>query len=320
MPDEARALENEIAKQIAAEEARVRDLVEGTPAEPELTEGRTRRERTRGVATRRLGCAVRKLQEVATRNREWRQVARDASAGWERSQRLSWTLAMSAKRVAEQEARRFEQATVSREDLAQAGFVGLLEAARRFEPSKGIRFATYARWWVQAEVKDALNRSRLLRVPGNAEHQRQKLRRELEAQAARDEPISVQRAAAAVDIDVDTAQRLLALDRPRSLDATWGDDEDGRRGHEALADDATPRPDEVVADRERAARLTEALHTLEDRDAFVLRQRHGIGPGTDGARTLTDVGEELGVSAQRVRQLQKRGERRLREMLGAPSS
>lgn len=311
MPEESRALENELANQIATEEERLRSLVEQTPASSVLTEGRTARERTRGVATRRLGSAVKKLREIARRQRKWRDTAQAAAAGWERSQRLAWTLAMSAKRVAEQEARRFERPSVSRDDLEQAGFVGLLRAARRFEPSKGVRFSTYARWWVQAEVKDALNRSRLLRIPGNAEHLRQKLRKELEAQAERDEPISVRRAAETLDIETDTAQRLLALDQPRSLDATWGDDHEGRMGHEALADEATPTPDEVAERREATARVTDALESLDDRDAFVVRERHGIGPGSPEGRTLSDIGEALGVSAQRVRQLQKRGERQL---------
>jgi len=314
MPDDARAFENELAEQIAAHENRVRAIVEQTPAASELTEGRTDRERTRGVAVRRLGNAVRALQQIARGERRWRELAGQARQGWERSQHLSWTLAMSARQVASQEARRFARTDTMKDDLQQAGFVGLLRAARRFEPSKGVRFTTYARWWVQAEVKEALNRARVVRVPGNAEHLRQKLRAELEAQVARDEPASVARAAAAVDVDPDTANRLLALDLPQSLDQPWGDEE-GRLGHDHVADDAAPAPDEQVAQLEDVERLNEAVETLPERDAYVVRQRHGVGPGNDDRRTLADIGEELGVSAQRVRQIQKRAERSLRDAL-----
>ena len=112
---------------------------------------------------------------------EIKAIAVQASRHWDEAESLRWQLAMSAMRIARGEARKLACSLMAEEDLVQEGYIGLLRAARRFDPDRGIRFTTYARWWVRAQMTRALETAgRMVRLPGGAVEQLRSLQRAME--------------------------------------------------------------------------------------------------------------------------------------------
>jgi RNA polymerase primary sigma factor len=210
-------------------------------------------------------------------------------------------------------ARRYREHGIDLEDLVQEGNLGLLRAIERFEPERGLRFSTYAIWWIKQAIQRALDdRARLIRLPTNAAAEAAKLWRMADRMAmeeGRDPDLT--RAAEEAGLDPGRAVELArATLRPVSLQAivSEGDAELG----ELIAGDLEG-PDEAI---ERAAVddiVREALGDLPDRQRHVLELRFGVADGQP--RTLAEVGDELGISRERARQLEANGLRRLRHAL-----
>jgi RNA polymerase primary sigma factor len=210
-------------------------------------------------------------------------------------------------------ARRYREHGIDLEDLVQEGNLGLLRAIERFEPERGLRFSTYAIWWIKQAIQRALDdRARLIRLPTNAAAEAAKLWRmadRLAMEEGRDPDLT--RAAEEAGLDPGRAVELArATLRPVSLQSivSEGDAELG----EMIAGDLEG-PDEAI---ERAAVddiVREALGDLPDRQRHVLELRFGVSDGQP--RTLAEVGDELGISRERARQLEANGLRRLRHAL-----
>ena len=124
------------------------DLIEDARAVLERRPERA--ERTRAGAVDRLEEAVMLVGQLARTDESIRKSAGRASAAWQEAENLRWRLAMSGRRIAHGEARKLAGPFMDEEDLVQEGYIGLLRAAKRFDPDRGIRFSTYARWWVRA--------------------------------------------------------------------------------------------------------------------------------------------------------------------------
>jgi len=187
-------------------------------------------------------------------------------------------------------------------DLIQEGNLALMHAVDKFDYRQGCRFSTYATWWIrQAVAKAILYQRRTIRLPhwvaeqGRAVSQaRARLR-----QSAGGEPTMGQLAREA-GIPEDRVVFLLELeDDAVSLDAPAPD---GQPLGDAIPDQRGPRPDEAVAERLRLAELARALERLSPRLRRVLVLRFGLEGETPG--TLREVGESLGLTAERVRQLE----------------
>jgi len=234
-------------------------------------------------------------------------------------------LARAHMRLVIAHAVRFRHYGLSLADLIQEGHVGLLEAAARFEPERDVRFSTYATWWIRASMQNYVLHNWSIVRGGTSSAQKAlffNLRR-LRAKLAQGgdsrtgtevfnqiaEVLGVSRS----DVEVMDA-RLSGPDV--SLNAPIGDSESAAAVERmAMLVDDKPRPDEVVGlaldtDR-RIAWLNEALTALSERERRILRERRLA----DEAATLEALGDRLGISKERVRQIESRAMEKLREAL-----
>jgi len=194
------------------------------------------------------------------------------------------------------------------EDLVQQGNLGLLKAAKKFDPSRDCRLITYAVYWIRAEIRDYVVRGyRLVRI-GTTKSERRAVRNYRKNRD--DDPQSL---AASSGLTVEAAERLLPMLRSRdvSLDVSF----DGESPHvERLVCGAASPEEETATHSFQAAakeRVHEALSKLPEREAMIVRERLLV----DEPVTLEGLGVRLGISKERVRQLEERARRRLREDL-----
>ena len=210
-------------------------------------------------------------------------------------------------------AKKYQNRGVSLSDLIQEGNVGLVTAARKFDPNQGVKFISYAVWWIRQAILSALaNQGRAVRVPLNRASDLAKIFRERERlkQELRREPTS-QEIAGATGLTPETVENLQTLNASEiRLDAPIGDTDDSQLMDRFIADAAIITEDEVE-ERLLTERIGRALDTLQERDAKVLRLYFGLEGGRE--HTLEEIGEILGVTRERIRQLRDRALRRLRE-------
>ena len=227
-------------------------------------------------------------------------------------------------RLAVSFAGRFRRYDVPYDDLIQQGNLGLMRAAEKFDPGNGARFSTSAAWWIRASMQDYVMRNwSLVRTGTNAHqkklffHLRRAMQREQERDASsQDGPLATRLAR---ELQVPEEQVELMMGRMAgpdlSLDAPQSGDEDGRAWVDALEDEGSD-PEETVLDRLDSRRRRRALYhavaDLPERERFIVTARHQ----TSDPATLSDLGREMGISKERVRQLEERALGRLRATLG----
>jgi RNA polymerase sigma-32 factor len=234
-------------------------------------------------------------------------------------------LAQSHMRLVIAIAARFRHYGLSMADLVQEGHIGLLEAAARFEPDREVRFSTYATWWIRASIQDYILRNWSIVRGGTSSAQKalffnlRRLRARLTRESGERGADELYREiATAVGVSVkDVAimdSRLSAPDA--SLNAPMSDGEDaGTASRVSFLVDDKPLPDEVVEasiDGERLSSwLRGALDVLNERELNIVRARRLV----DDAATLESLGETLGISKERVRQIENRALDKLRRAL-----
>jgi len=210
-------------------------------------------------------------------------------------------------------AKKYQNRGVSLTDLIQEGNVGLVTAARKFDPEQGVKFISYAVWWIrQAILASLANQGRAVRVPLNRASDLARIFREKERlkQELGREPTS-EELGKATDLTPELVESLQTLNAAEiRLDAPIGDSEDSQLVERFITEEAA-EPEIEVESRLLTEAITEALGTLEARDAKVLRLYFGL----EGERehTLEEIGTMLGVTRERIRQLRDRALRRLRE-------
>src|SRR5215831_8016868 len=210
-------------------------------------------------------------------------------------------------------AKKYQNRGLPLTDLIGEGNVGLLTAARKFDPDQGVKFISYAVWWIRQAILSALARQgRTVRVPLNrtADLSRIIKASEILRQKLRREP-SPEELSQLTGLSVDVVQSLAALNTGDvRLDAPM--DPDGDRSLlERFVADEMPDPEEEAMDRFVTDEIEAALNTLPARDAKVLRLYFGLDGGRE--HTLEEIGAMLGVTRERVRQLRDRALKRLRE-------
>lgn len=210
-------------------------------------------------------------------------------------------------------AKKYQNRGVSLTDLIQEGNVGLVTAARKFDPDQGVKFISYAVWWIrQAILASLANHGRSVRVPLNRASDLARIFREkerLKQELGRDP--SSEELGKATGLTPEMVESLQTLNAAEiRLDAPIGDSEDSKLVERFILEEAA-EPEIEVEERMLSEVVGDALSTLEPRDAKVLRLYFGL----EGERehTLEEIGNLLGVTRERIRQLRDRALRRLRE-------
>ncbi|MBN1200996.1 MAG: sigma-70 family RNA polymerase sigma factor [Anaerolineae bacterium] len=197
-------------------------------------------------------------------------------------------------------------------DLIQEGNIGLIRAARKFEYQRGHKFSTYATWWIRQAVSRAVaDQGRTIRVPVHMGDQINRLRRistDLTQRYGR-EPTS-EELADELETTPDKIRNLIEISRrPISLETPIEEDADSEYG-DFIEDTSSPIPTEVVTHNLLHEHLVQVLERLPDREAHILELRYGLLDGE--THTLEEVGQKIGVTRERVRQLEAQALNRLR--------
>jgi RNA polymerase primary sigma factor len=211
-------------------------------------------------------------------------------------------------------ARKYGRSQMPMLDLVQEGNTGLIRAVEKFDYRKGFKFSTYATWWVrQAITRGIAQQARVVRLPVHVVEELNQVgaaRRTLERQLGRDpEP---QEIADELGLDVDRVIDLMSWGREHvSLDTPVDEDGDTSLG-DLIAQETAPGPDSTFLDVESRDRLSHLVELLDDRAADIIRSRYGLVDGRQ--HKLADIGAKHGISAERVRQLEREALQRLREL------
>lgn len=210
-------------------------------------------------------------------------------------------------------ARKYGRSQMPLLDLVQEGNTGLIRAVEKFDYAKGFKFSTYATWWVRQSISRGIAiQGRIVRLPVHVAEQVNQVgavRRTLERRLGR-EPEIVE-IADEMGVDEERVVDLIRYGRAHvSLDAPVEADGDTALG-DLIAREPMPGPDEVYIDGEERARLEELLGGLDERSADVVRRRYGL---TDGRQArLADIGAVWGITAERVRQIERHAIAQLRD-------
>ncbi len=240
-----------------------------------------------------------------TRARELRRVALAGEAAAERFTNANLRLVVSI-------AKRYRNADLPLLDLVQEGNLGLIHAVEKFDWRRGFKFSTYATWWIrQAIVRGIANGSRNIRLPLNAIdllNQVVQARGRLEAQNGRS--ASIAELAADLEVSTDKITEILRhVASPLSLAGHLRHDSDAELG-DLLEDHGAVSPFEAAATALLVGEVTKMLAALDDREREIIQLRFGLNCGK--RRTLDEVGALLGLTRERIRQIETRAMEKLR--------
>ena len=273
------------------------------------------RDETRETSRANLGVYLAEIARIPLLTREEEQaLARRVQAGDEAAKQR---LVEANLRLVVQIARRYLNRGLPLPDLIEEGNLGLLRAVEKFEPERGTRFSTYATWWIRQAVTRALaNQARTIRLPVHVELLLARYVREQRrlTQTLGRTPTAEELAQALGTSAGEIAELEEVRQHPVSLDAPVGGESSATLG-DLIADRAAV-PSETLADlfRDRAD-LASVLDDLAANERTVLRRRFGLEG--DPPETLETIGQRLGLSRERVRQLEGAGLRKLRALLKA---
>ena len=259
--------------------------------------------------------ALRQALDSALLERPDDLALRTAFSGWRRAdhalKEAKATMLRANLRLVIYVAKRFNNNAVPLLDLIQEGNIGLMRALDKFDPSRGLKFVTYAYWWVRQAVGRAIiEQSRTIRLPNHVIERKSKLR------AAETKLWQVlRRAPNAQELSAElgwTSKEVMALTDVRQIMMRLHEpiSEDGQLFEETVEDEHGLEPDVVVAQRELQEQVAICLSGLSEREAHILRLRFGLG--THHAHSLKEIGDLYGLSRERIRQLEMMALNKLR--------
>jgi RNA polymerase sigma factor (sigma-70 family) len=210
-------------------------------------------------------------------------------------------------------ARQYRHATLSYLDMVQEGTIGLIRAIEKYEPDRGVKFSTYAVWWIWQQITRSVdNQGALIRTPVHWSQFRRRMDREAQRGAPEDAS-DADNFALGQGVAPERAAQMTQMFRFVSTDAPASDEDD--RPLETVVGDAEKEPESQLLQNDLRAQLDEAITRLPAREAHILRERFGLRD--DASQTLEELGTHFGVSRERIRQLESRALRQLRDVCAA---
>lgn len=264
-------------------------------------------ERELGAKVKAASEGERRVAEGSITVAEYERIQAQASAARERMIQANLRLVISV-------AKNFRNRGMPMEDLVNEGNVGLMNAVDRFDPDVGSRFSTYAIYWIDQAIRRAVqNATQMIHIPSYLMEQigRMKLAQHtLERQLGR--PPTMGELANHLEISLKKTMAISRAIRACTCPTQASTDEDGSTLADSLPDTRTPPPSEgtdVHAEEDFVLRM---LGQINEREAKVLQLRYGLHPEGRGKRmTLKDIGEAVGLTRERVRQIEKEAKRKL---------
>ena len=210
-------------------------------------------------------------------------------------------------------ARQYRHPALSYLDMVQEGTIGLIRAIEKFEPDRGVKFSTYAVWWIWQQITRSVdNQGALIRTPVHWSQFRRRMDRQTQRSAPDDAPVA-EDVAVEQGVAPERAAMMTQMFRFVSTDAPSSEDDD--RPLETVVAEPEKEPESQVLQDDLRAQLDQAITRLPPREAYILRERFGLRD--DESQTLEELGTHFGVSRERIRQLETRALRQLKDVCAA---